>query len=109
MARVVYRIVRSDPPALDDFLSDEARGRVSSHDPPEIQRLRSGRSVYLTEAQARRRAKRMPVLGHYIAAIRLPRDAAVRLERTLPGSPGHYTLWGDAALLLAPVVTVVPV
>ncbi len=108
MARTVYRIVRANPPALVDFLSDAERGRASFKDTPEVQRLRTGRSVYATEAQARRRARGSPFLGQYIAAVELGDDDPVRLERTLQRSAGHHTLWGEAALLLTRVVRVVP-
>jgi hypothetical protein len=93
---------------LTDFLSDAELNRVSFRDTVEIRRLRSGRSVYATEAQARRKARQYPMLGHYIAAVALPDDLSIRLERTLP-SAGHHTVWGDAARLLAHVVRVVPV
>jgi hypothetical protein len=93
---------------LSDFLSDAELNRVSLRDTAEIRRLRSGRSVYATESQARRKARVYSMLGRYIAAVELPDDPSVRLERTLP-SAGHHTLWGDAARLLACVVSVVPV
>ncbi len=108
MGRVVYRIVRSDPPTLDDFLSDESAGKASTAATPELRRLASGRSVYNTEAQARRKARAYPVLGRYIAAVELPEHPAIRMERTL-ASAGHHTLWADPELLLANVVAVVPV
>jgi hypothetical protein len=109
VARTVYRIVRTDPPTLADFLSDAELGRASFKDTEDVRRLRSGRSVYATEAQARRKARRYPILGRYIAAVVLPDDQSIWIERTIPSSAGHYTLWGDAALLLTVVVRVVPV
>ena len=105
--RRLYRIVRANPPTLDDFLSDDARGRGSPSEPPEIRRLRSGRSVFQTEAQARRRARAFPVLGRYIAVLEITADSPVQIERTL--GPGHHTAWGAPELVLAYVVAVVPV
>ena len=104
--RIFYRIVRSDPPTLDDFRSYEELGIRTGSDDPET-RLRRGISVNATEAQARRRARGLPVLGSYIAALAIAEDGPVRYERTTR-SPGHYTLWGPPAALLASVVRVVP-
>jgi hypothetical protein len=50
----------------------------------------------------------MPALGGFIAAVDLPERGPIRYERTLRSS-GHHTVWGDAALLLSRVVSVVPV
>jgi hypothetical protein len=106
--RVVYRIVQHDPPTEWDLWSDEQRGKGAFATDPEIQRLRTGRSVYATQAQARRKANGMPVLGMFIAELHLPDDPSIVLERTTR-SNGHHTLWGDAATLLAAVVRVVSV
>lgn len=105
--RPLYRIVRANPPTITDFLSDDARGRGTPSDPPEIRRLRTGRSVFATEAQARRRARTFPMLGQYIARLEIPEDSPVQVERTL--GAGHHTIWGEPDLLLAYVAAVVPV
>ena len=94
------------PPALQDFLSDRARGRPVPRD-PELRRLHDGLSVYSTLAQARRKARAFPVLGRFIAVVRRPADASITAERTIPGSAGHHTLWGDAETLLDCVESVV--
>lgn len=108
VARTYSRIVKSDPPPLQDFLSDQARGRpVPNH--PELRRLHNGLSAYATLAQARRKAEAFPILGRYIAAIRIPEGAAVTIERTLGGSRGHHTVRGDAGTLLGCVELVVGV
>lgn len=103
MPRAFYRIVRANPPTVADFATDEDQGKAAYDEPDEIRRLRSGRSVYATEAQAWRRLRGAPLLGRYIAELELHDDDPVRWERTL-SSPGHHTLWGDAALLLTRVV-----
>lgn len=105
--RRLYRIVRANPPTIDDFLSDDARGRGSLSDSPEIRRLRGGRSLFGTEAQARRRARAFPMLGRYIALLEIPDDGLVQIERTL--GPGHHTVWGAPEVLLAAVAAVVRV
>jgi len=106
--RVVYRIAQHNPPIEWDFWSDEARGKGTFAADAETQRLMTGRSVYRTEAQARRKARGVPTLGQYIAEVYLPDEPTIHLERTLKSS-GHHTLWGEPALLLAAVVRIVPV
>lgn len=106
--RTFYRIVRTDPPTLTDFTSAKMLGKVRPTDDLEALRLADGLSVFRTEAQAQRHARRMPMLGVYIAEVATPSDAPVRSERTLR-TPGHHTLWGSPAFLLACVRRVVAV
>ena len=104
-ARVFYRIVRSNPPTVHDFLSAMARGRVPPDADAEDLRLLAGISVYRTEAQARRKARQYPMLGAYVAELSVPLERSVAIERTTP-SPGHHTIWAAAADLLNWVVRV---
>ena len=102
-----YRIVETNPPLLEDFLSDAAQGR-----PPRSETHRhlwDGISVYATAQQARNKAQDYPFLGQFIARLDIPDQAPVRIERTLRRSRGHHTLWGDPAYLLRCVVAVIPV
>jgi hypothetical protein len=103
-----YRIVRSDPPTLMDFTSAKALGKARPTDDPEALRLADGLSVFRTEAQAHRHARRMPMLGTHIAEVAIAASAPVHVERTLR-TPGHHTLWGKPAFLLACVRRVVAV
>jgi hypothetical protein len=105
--RLFYRIVQTNPPTLIDFTSNLALGRKVPDD-PEIAALWDGLSVQSTLAQARRRRTTSPMLGSYIATIRVPTDGSVRYARTL-SADGHHTIWGDPALLLAMVLSVLPV
>jgi hypothetical protein len=107
--RTVYRIVRTAPPTAADFTSNAARGLPVRGDDPETRRLWDGLSVYATEAQARAKARQLPALGGYVARLELPPGAPVRVERTVPRSRGHHTVWGAPAVLLRCVVVVVPV
>jgi hypothetical protein len=105
----LFRIVASDPPTLQDFLSDEEAGDPEpDQSDPLRHRLWQGRSAYNTEAQARRKARGFPLLGAYIAEVRLPDDPAISYERTTK-SMGHFTIWGDARHLMRCVVRIVPV
>ena len=111
MPRTFYRIVRAaavEDLDLTDFTSDAAKGIPLPADPVRA-RLHDGISVFNTETQARRKAHDFPFLGTHIAAITLEDGAPVRVERTLKGSPGHHTLWGDPAEIRRRVVSVVPV
>jgi hypothetical protein len=50
----------------------------------------------------------MPRLGRFIAVVQVEEGGPVTFERTTR-TPGHFTLWGDPATLLARVRAVVPV
>ena len=89
-------------------MSDGAKGRPAPADPTRAA-LHDGISVFSTERQARHKALDYPFLGAYIALLEIEEGAPIRVERTLRGSPGHHTLWGDPAELVARVVSVVPV
>lgn len=104
---VLYRIVQSDPPTISDLTPNDRRGRSQRDLTPEETRLLSGISLYATEAQARRNAKKYPRLGRYIAVVSIPDEAPVRVERTR--GPGHHTIWGDPEYLLNCVVQVAAV
>lgn len=108
--RSLFRIVVRNPPLLDDFTSNEAKGRVPPRSLTEEQRRQwSGLSVFERRDQAERLARRRAGLGRFIAELRLPSDGSISCQRTNLGSPGHYTLWGDPALILQCVVRVYPV
>ena len=105
--RTFYRVVKTAPPKLEDFLSNTAKGW-----PPrgvEIARpeLWEGLSVYDSEANARRKARQVPVIGSHIAKVELPAETSFKYEKT--GGRGHYTLWAEAQTLLDNVVEIVPV
>lgn len=108
MARTFYRITLTNPPTVDDFASPQSKGRAPRDDNLETQRLWGGISVFATERQARNQAMDLPLLGSYIAALTIPDDAPVRVERTLR-TRGHHTLWAEPSLLLRCIVSVVPV
>lgn len=105
VARIFYRIVKTDPPTLDDFKSYRELGIPARTDDPEVLRMREGISVYATETQARNRSRAVPHLGRYVAMLEIPDSAAITHRRT-GDSRGHHTIWGDAADVLACVVFV---
>lgn len=105
-ARMFYRLVVTNPPTLKDFMSYDVLG-IGLVDPDEESiRLSMGISVFRTEAQARRTARRRRFRGtFFIADIVIPPDVNVQVERTTK-NPGHYTLWADADMIASWVVRV---
>jgi hypothetical protein len=104
----VYRIVASDLPTRDDFLSYAELGKELPRDAtPDITDRWEGISMYDSEERARAVASRFG-LGARVAALDLPDDGRFRIERT-GRRPGHYTIWGNADVLLTFVVAVIPV
>jgi hypothetical protein len=103
--RLLHRVVRTNPPTDDDFVSNMALGKAIPID-PELAELWDGLSVQSTLAQARRRSRISPMLGRFIAVLRVPTDGSVRYERTR--GEGHHTLWGEPAALRKLVVSVEP-
>jgi hypothetical protein len=105
--RAFWRIVRTDPPTERDFMSNDALGRRPRDRDPETLRLWSGISVYATARQAKRTAVAFPMIGSFLARVRVRDGDPIRVEKTL--GPNHYTLWGDASLFLGRVEIVSPV
>ena len=104
----VYRLVRSNPPTLDDFTSQKAKGIPMARPDPEIALLWDGVSVYATEVQARNQARAKPWLGAYIAEVTISEADPIAFRRTGSGR-GHHTLWGNPVDLRTRVTRVVPV
>ena len=103
-----FHVVLSDPPTVDDFTSNEAKGRQPRRPlTPEEQEIWSGISAYESWALARRKAGASPWLGEYVAELHIPAGSGIEARRTT-NSRGHWTLWGDAAELLKCVVSVTP-
>jgi hypothetical protein len=101
-----HRLIKQEQPHLDDFLSNDAKGHPPPDDP--IKRAAwDGISAYRTLAQARRKRRTSPILGTFIAVIRVLPDDPITAERSF--GPGHFTLRGAPHLLLSRVVSVEPV
>jgi hypothetical protein len=89
----LYRLVRSDPPTLRDFLPPSPE-LAAQRRWPEL--LRIGLSHFLTPEQAER-VRRQRV--SHIARVDLERGHGIYVART-GRTPGHVTVWGLPALLL---------
>ena len=105
---IFYRIVYHDPPTLDDLSPRNVRGPRPARTDPETLRLQSGISVFRAIQQSRSRARRSPNLGYLIAVLDIREGGEIQFERTT-ASRGHYTLWGDPAILLGCVTMVVAI
>src|SRR5215211_8313499 len=103
MARPFYRLVRSNPPTMDDFVSNKAKAIPMARPDPEVALLWDGISVYATETQARNQARVKPWLGAYIAELVVTENDPITVRRSGTGR-GYHTLWGDPAELNARVV-----
>lgn len=89
----VYRLVRSDPPTLRDFLPPSPE-LAAQRRWPEL--LRAGLSHFLTPEQAER-VRRHRVSR--IARVDLEGGRGIYVART-GRTPGHVTVWAQAAILL---------
>jgi len=101
------RIVKTNPPTLQDFTSNQARGVPLRGNELRQPELHSGLSVHDNARTVVERATTMRRIGGYIAAVRVTNDGATFVAKTL--GEGHYTLWGDHAALLEAILSVVPV
>ena len=106
-ARLLYRIVRSDPPTRADFLSNEAKDLPPRGPELRLSERHAGVTMFDTEVEARTVARRYPNIGRYLAAIRIPVGSGIVVRQTL--RPGHYTVWGTPDDLLTLVVGTMPV
>lgn len=102
-----YRIVRSNPPTERDFWSHKQLG-IPLLDPSN-ERLWEGVSAFDSLAQARKKARRFPDKGDFIAVLRITPDSGIAFAQTGRKREGHHTLWADPQPLLAAVVDIVPV
>jgi hypothetical protein len=105
--RYFYRLVHRNPPTPRDLTSNRELGKQPPANPEHVA-LWDGLSVQSTLAQARRRRRASPMLGEFVAVLRVPTDGSVRYARTL-STEGHHTVWADPPLLLGMVVSVEPV
>jgi hypothetical protein len=92
VSTVVYRVVGTNPPTVNDFKSHMALGRVRPSTNPMKQHLFEGVSVLdsLKAARDYRRQNRLP--GQFIAELTIPDDAPLRLEKTGLW-PHHYDIY----------------
>ena len=76
--RPFYRIVLTKPTTLYDYQSAKERG-IPEPQSPTRRAVWDGLSVFSTMNQARRRQRVSPMLGGYIAVLRVPTDGSFDL------------------------------
>lgn len=110
MAKQLYRVVKMLSPTRSDFESAAEQEKPPISDDPDVLRTHDGISTFTPRAAAEKKAKKYRRLGSFLAEMAVSDDApGVRYERTFPGSEGHYTVRGNADVLLTLVVSVHPV
>ena len=107
--RTFFRLVKHDPPKLDEFRSHQALG-VTFRRPldPEAFRISFGVSVSDDAPKLRAQVAANPRLGAFVAVLRISDGGPVRWEKTTRRRD-HYTLWGAASDILSCVERVEPV
>jgi len=102
----VYRIVRTNPPTIDDFKSNQEKGLpargLEKRDPTIHRAVSTWDALGTAEEKARAYA-----LGDFIAEMDI--DEAPDLTIYQHSSSGHLALIGPAQALLGRVVAVTPV
>jgi hypothetical protein len=93
-SRVVFRLVRSDPPTSDDFLSQ--RQEKPGREFPGVSECHAcGLSVFADRKDAEAKALRLPTLkGRKVCRVTLSAGAG-RIQQTF--QPSHHTWWPLAA------------
>lgn len=103
-----YRIVKTNPPTVEDFLSYKALGVPLRRDTPELRRSWDGVSVYDNVVRARDLATAFPRHGQYVAELEIEASGPVHFEQT-SRDPRHYDLWAEPGDMLERVGRVFPV
>ena len=111
MATTLYRIVATNPPTLEDFKSHLELGKVPRSGDAQAERLASGISAFQTVAQARRAARRFPMLGGFIAELMIPEELTMPegrlIIRRTGHQQGHLTIWNSQPDVLMGTMTAV--
>jgi hypothetical protein len=86
--RIVFRLVRGNPPALADFRSQRAERPTAAFRIPEC--LLRGLSVFAERADCERTRKLPRFRGSSVCRVRLGMGAG-RIQQTF--QPSHHTWW----------------
>ena len=108
MPRVLYRLLTSNPPTLEDFMSYAAQGKTPPEDvrdDPSFLHRWNGLSMYDTYRAARRAAKaRRFRRWAYIAEVHIPDESPISFEG--PDGEGHWNVYGADPMFLKEACTV---
>ena len=102
---VLYRVVWTNPPTVEDMKSHEELGIPLRNDNQETIRLSKGISLFDSVEQARKQARGKPWLGNaFLAELAVP-IGQFRFEQT-GKRKSHYTLWGKPHDILRYVIRI---
>ena len=103
----LYRIIKGKAAEESDFHSAMTLGRKSPRpDERERPEIWTGLSMFADPAEARRRIRRFPVMGRYLARVEGADPAWSVIKPTL--YEGHYTAWGRPQVFLDAIKEVTP-
>jgi hypothetical protein len=105
-ARSFFRLVETDPPTHEQFLSYYDRGLIPTDATPREIHMYKGVSVFETEEQARKLASEVRRRYDHIAEVSIPEGVLVERQGL---REGHHNVYASADDLLHWVVRVVPV
>jgi hypothetical protein len=103
-SRQLFRVVKSHPPTLDDFLSQsqvQPRRMPPANATAEELRLHRAVSHQTTLAGARALAHKFPQMGGFVAELAVHSDLPIEIG---PERKRHVNVWGEPEVLLACVV-----
>jgi hypothetical protein len=103
----LFRIVKTDQ--QDDALAASFTSSFALDRPPRGWEQRSvviqmGLSMFERTSQAASTARRFPIIGSFVARVRLTPNLGFGTADT--GPPGHVTVWGRPLQLVAAVVDI---
>jgi hypothetical protein len=97
----LFRIVRSNPPAVEDFTSPMMLGKLPQRRERQFPGEWAGLSTFNSFETVRTMARKYPDLGSWIAALQIDPQRIVARQTF---GPGHYIVWGLPSTLLDAVV-----
>lgn len=104
----LYRIIKGAAAQESDFQSAMALARAPIRPPERAQpELWTGLSMFEDAEMARRRVKRFPRLGTFLARVQ-GSDPDWSTSRPT-GDDGHHTVWGRPEIFLAAIKEIIPV
>lgn len=107
----LFRIVRTGVKGSDALFESFVSNFASGKRPRRVERrsavVHMGISMYELHTQAEQTARLFPVIGRYIAEMRLSGGTGFNLAPT--AQVGHWTVWGRPNQLVAAVADIYPV
>ena len=101
MARMFYRLVKTNPPTSNDMLSQAALHKPPPRPDPEFLVRWAGLSVFDNEDEVRDLGRRRRwKIGAYIAILRVPDDAPFTCVPPEEEGSGHWLLYDNSGRMI---------